>query len=246
MNKVIHYCWFGGNPLPKNSIRCIKSWKEYCPEYEIKLWNEDNFDFESIPFTADAYKAKKWAFVSDYVRTYALFKEGGLYLDTDVELIRPINDLLETSFIGFENLEYVNPGLILYAAEKEQNVFGRILSIYNNLKFDISSMCEKTSPVIYTKTLEDMGLKRDGTFQIVEGISIYPIEYFNPLGSDWRKSNYFTNNTRSIHHFEASWLEKTEKEYLYLRRRHGELWGKVFFCVKHPIKGVKKWLSRRL
>lgn len=245
MIKILHYCWFGKNPLPESTQKYIESWKKYCPDFELKCWDETNFDIESVPFTADAYSGKKWAFVSDYVRTYALYHEGGLYLDTDVELIGSLDDLLAYSFLGFEEIDYVNPGLIAHASEKQMDFYGQVLEKYHSIKFDVNHLFEMTSPIIYTEILEKAGLKRDGSFQCIDGINVYPTEYFNPLGKDWRRREFFTKNTRSIHHFHASWFEKTERQYFLLRRTHGEFWGKVLFCLQHPVKGFKKWLASR-
>ena len=118
MVKILHYCWFGGAPLPESTVKYMETWKKFLPDYEIKRWDESNFDVNSVPFVAEAYAAKKWAFVSDYVRAYALYHEGGLYVDTDVEFIKGIDDLTGTSFIGFELVNCVNPGIILYATMK--------------------------------------------------------------------------------------------------------------------------------
>ena len=116
--KVIHYCWFGRNPLPKSALKCIDSWRKFFPDYEIKEWNEDNFDVNIIKYTQDAYNAKKYAFVSDYARIWILYNYGGVYFDTDVEVISPMTDIIEKGpFMGFEinnsteNKIAVNPGL---------------------------------------------------------------------------------------------------------------------------------------
>lgn len=101
--KVIHYCWFGGNPLPDSAKKCISSWRKYLPDYEIKEWNERNFDVKSIPYTREAYRLKKFAFVSDYARMWILYHYGGIYFDTDVEVIKPFNDIIQRgNFMGFE------------------------------------------------------------------------------------------------------------------------------------------------
>ena len=101
--KIIHYCWFGGNPLPELAIKCIESWKKYLPDYEIKEWNESNFDINCCAYVREAYEAKKWAFVSDYARFWILYQHGGLYFDTDVELIKSIDDLIvKGAFMGCE------------------------------------------------------------------------------------------------------------------------------------------------
>ena len=101
--KIIHYCWFGRNPLPPLALECIASWRKFLPDYEIKEWNEDNFDVNSIPYTAEAYRQKKYAYVSDYARFCILYQYGGIYFDTDVEVIKPLNDIIaKGNFMGFE------------------------------------------------------------------------------------------------------------------------------------------------
>ena len=144
--KVIHYCWFGRNPLPKLAIRCIESWKKHLPDYKIIEWNEDNFNVNIIPYTAEAYRAKKFAFVSDYARFWILHKYGGLYFDTDVEIIRPINDIITKGpFMGFEQpseevkqtssaLYDVAPGLAL-GATPGLAIYKELLDHYQNLHF---------------------------------------------------------------------------------------------------------------
>ena len=115
--KIIHYCWFGGNPLPEDAKKYIESWRKYCPGYEIKEWNESNFDINCCDYVREAYEAKKWAFVSDYARFYILYQYGGLYFDTDVEMIRPLFSILQKgSFMGMEvnSPACVAPGLSLH------------------------------------------------------------------------------------------------------------------------------------
>lgn len=234
MKKILHYCWFGGNPLPESAKRYMESWKRFCPDYEIKCWDESNFDVNSVPFVAQAYAAKKWAFVSDYVRLYALYHEGGLYVDTDVEFVRGIDDLTGTSFIGFESYELVAPGLILYASEPGQYFYGELLRRYNEMQFSIEEMRDITSPKIFTKLLVEQGLLMDNTLQRVGEMTVYPMEYFQPMGLDWKKIR-ITENTRSIHHYDASWLDKRDKELVWLRKNHGEFWGRIIFSMRHPI-----------
>lgn len=244
MIKILHYCWFGGNPLPESAVRYMETWKKFCPDYEIKRWDESNFDVNSVPFVKEAYAAKKWAFVSDYVRTYALYKEGGLYVDTDVEFIKGIDDLTGTSFIGFESPEWVAPGLILYAAQPNDPFFGELLRCYMTSEFSIEALEKITSPKIFTKLLVEKGLRLDNTLQKIEGVTVYPMEYFQPMGMKWKKV-HATENTRSIHHYDASWLDRHEKEYLFFRKNYGEKWGRIFFSLRHPILAWKRFLASR-
>ena len=208
--KVIHYCWFGGKPLPKLVKKCIKSWKKYCPDYEIKEWNESNFDLDVCAYVKQAYEAKKWAFVSDYVRHYVLFNEGGLYLDTDVEILKPIDDLLKNDFMGFEDDKSVNCGLV-FGASKNSKYCELMLNSYNNDNFildngklNLFTVCQRT-----TSLLKEYGLNLDGKTQQVLGLTVYSSEYFNPLGVDGKGK--ITENSYSIHHYMASWYSKKEK-----------------------------------
>lgn len=242
MVKILHYCWFGGAPLPESVKRYMKTWKKFCPDYVIKCWDENNFDVNSVPFVAEAYAAKKWAFVSDYVRAYALWSEGGLYVDTDVEFIKNIEDLTNTSFIGFEWITYVNPGLILYAATPHEEFFGEVLSKYEKIHFDLTKMEEITSPIVYTDLLVKKGLRRDNSFQRVGNMTIYPMDYFQPMGKG-RKKFHITENTRTIHHYDASWYEDKDKLFLKYRKKYGEKSGRLIFILVHPILAFKRFLN---
>src|SRR6187402_3325286 len=133
--KTIHYCWFGKGKMPKLVNKCIESWKKHLPDYEIKEWNEDNFDVNIIPFTTEAYKSKKYAFVSDYARFKILYDEGGIYLDTDVEVFRNFDNFLDNeTFTGFETIERVNPGIIM-GAQKCNTFMKEMFESYNNCHF---------------------------------------------------------------------------------------------------------------
>lgn len=217
--KVIHYCWFGGNPLPELALKCIESWKKYLPDYEIKEWKEDNFDVNIIPYTAEAYKAKKYAFVSDYARFWILYNYGGLYFDTDVEIIKNMDDIIERGpFMGCEKDSQeqgatlsvapglglgVNPGLGLY---KE------LLNYYYGLSFinPNGSYNQETIVSHTTKVLIRHGLENKKGIQECGGIWIYPKEYFCPLDYKSGVLN-ITENTISIHHYSASWHSNGQK-----------------------------------
>mgnify|MGYP001130613433 CR=1 FL=1 len=238
--KTLHYCWFGGNPLPESTKEYMKSWQKFCPDFELKRWDETNFDINSVAFVKEAYEAKKYAFVSDYVRTYALYNEGGLYVDTDVEFVKPIDDLLNTSFMGFENPFIVAPGLILYANSPKLEIYGKILEYYDSLHYDDSVKSSISSPNIFTKILEEYGLIKTNTLQTVGGITVYPTEYFQPLGDRcYGIKKKITDNTRTIHHYDASWVDKREKSLYLLTKNHGKFWGKLLFIFKHPIYAFK-------
>ena len=210
---VIHYCWFGGNPLPKSAVKCINSWKKYFPDYEIKEWNESNYDVRKVPYIAEAYDAKKYAFVSDYARFDILYKYGGLYFDTDVEVIKSFKDILERGpFMGCEidggeRGINVAPGLGL-AASPGLNIYKIILDFYDTQHFINTDGSNNTETVVkkVTRVLMENGLKNQKGIQEVAGVIIYPREYFNPL-QDSTGVLSITDNTRSIHWYTKSWLD---------------------------------------
>ena len=226
--KIIHYCWFGGNPLPDLAKKCIASWRKYLPDYEIKEWNENNFDVYQAPYIAEAYKLKKFAHVSDYARFWILYHFGGIYFDTDVEVIRPLDDIIARgSFLGFECQEgtpfdnpngNLNPGLGV-AVPPNHPFFGIMLDFYNHHHFvrwngkNSGNITHKVTRFIDYDHKEVL----DGGIVKVNGLFVYPIEYFCPL-------NYYTgqmgitDNTRTIHHYMASWVKKQNRlQALYTR-----------------------------
>lgn len=212
--KKIHYCWFGRNPLPESARKCIASWRKYLSDYEIIEWNEDNFDVDSIPYTRQAYEAKKYAFVSDYARFKILYEHGGLYFDTDVEVIRPIDDIVARGpFMGFEispdgesTMGAVNPGLGL-GVSPGLGLYRDILDYYQTIPFLCNDGTLNTTTIVVhtTNVLKRYGLKMTEGIQFVKGIYIYPQEYFNPL-DDATGRLRITTNTRTIHWYSKSWL----------------------------------------
>jgi mannosyltransferase OCH1-like enzyme len=217
-SKVIHYCWFGKKPLPPIAVKCIASWKKFLPDYEIKEWNEDNFDVNIVPYTGQAYHAKKYAFVSDYARYWILYHYGGLYFDTDVEIIAPLDDIIQRgNFMGRENDEsmFVNnenetdPSLVL-GANPGLALYKDMLDMYANISFvnEDGSLNNKTI-VRYTSEyiMAKGGVSLKDEIQCVDDIYIYPREYFAPVHYEFAKDK-FTENTRSIHHYAASWLDR--------------------------------------
>lgn len=212
--KVIHYCWFGGNPLPELAQRCIESWKKYCPDYEIKEWNEDNFDLNSCDYVREACEAKKWAFVSDYARFWILYHEGGIYFDTDVEMIRPIEDLLQRGpFMGCEGkAQQINPGLGI-AATAGLKIYEEILDFYKRKHFKRENGALDTTTIVHyvSNIFRKHGWQPMTQVQTVEGVCIYPDEYFCPM--NYKSGDItITDNTRTIHHYAASWCSKTDKK----------------------------------
>ena len=203
--KIIHYCWFGGKTLPDSAKKCIDSWKKYFPDYEIKEWNESNFNIKCCDYVKEAYQAKKWAFVSDYARFWILYHEGGLYFDTDVEVIRNFDAIIQKgAFMGCEKSEKdlaVNPGLGI-GGQPGLDLYREILEYYRNIHFAINS--EETVVDHTTKILKRHGWIRNGEIETIENITIYPPEYFCPMNYKTGKIT-ITDNTYSIHWYTASW-----------------------------------------
>lgn len=216
--KKIHYCWFGGKPLPELAKKCIASWKKYCPDYEIIEWNESNFDINCCGYVKEAYTAKKWAFVSDVVRLYALVNYGGIYMDTDVEVIRPLDDILKYEAVsGFESQTQIQTGLM--ACREGQTLFSELLHEYDNAHFvkEDGSYDLTTNVTRITDICLKYGLKQDNTFQIINGFALFPNEYFCP--KDFVTGIVtLTRNTYTIHHFEGSWNTPEEKKLNQLRQ----------------------------
>lgn len=207
--KIIHYCWFGRGEKPELAKKCIASWKKFCPDFEIREWNEDNCDYLAMPFMAEAYAAKKYAFVSDVMRLVVLEQYGGVYFDTDVEVVRDISPLLnDEGFIGFENNRFVNSGQVM-AAVPHQPIVQAMIDEYKKLHYmqPDSSVMPIGCPRLNSDVLERFGLIRNGQEQIVAGIHVYPDDYFSPMDSTTGKLTK-TENTYSIHWYSMSWLPK--------------------------------------
>ena len=245
--KIIHYCWFGRNPLPESAKKCIDSWRKFLPDYEIKEWNEDNFDVNIIPYTQQAYEAKKYAFVSDYARFWILYHHGGVYFDTDVEVIRPMDDIIEKGpFMGREKGAFikdicdntitvqgdaglgvapglglgVNPGLGLY---KE------FLDLYDSLKFknEDGTLNTKTIVSYTTEILLNHGLNENNDApQEVAGVWVYPPDVFCPMDHTQANKIKITERTVSIHLYDCSWINHN--------------------TLRYKIHLVKNMLARRL
>lgn len=227
--KVIHYCWFGGKPKPKLAKKCIKSWKKHLPDYVLKEWNEQNFDINSNRYVKEAYEARKYAFVTDYVRLYALFLEGGIYMDTDVEVTASLDEFLHhKAFSGFESNEYVPTGIM--ASEKNGAWCAEQLRYYDNAVFINAdgAMNTTTNTETITNSMKAKGLRMDNTYQELPGlIAFYPSDYFCP--KSWKTGEiHLTERTHTIHHFSASWwvdnnLTKTQKIRRFWRNRFHDI-----------------------
>lgn len=258
IQKTIHYCWFGGNPLPDIATRCIRSWKKYCRGYNIIRWDESNFDISACPiYVRQAYKAKKWAFVTDYVRLKVIFEHGGIYLDTDVEIIRPLDELLvHKAYFGFEDASainaamqnteepqyYVNTGLG-FGAEKGHPIIREMMDDYENIPFILpdGSYDQEACPKRNTKVLARHGLVQNNTFQhLKDGISVLPTQWLCPFDY-WSGNGKITEQTVSIHLFSSSWmtkdLQKARKKRI-RKRKKTERWQYIRYLPNRILLRV--------
>ena len=206
--KIIHYCWFGRGEMPALALKCIESWKHMLPEYEIKEWNEDNFDLDMFPYTREAYDNRKFAFVTDVVRLYAMYTEGGVYMDTDVEVIKSLDPFLHhTAFSGFESDKDIPTGIM--ASEKGGRWAKENLDYYKNRHFVLAdgSLDLTTNVEIITSLMLPYGLKRENSYQdFEEYVTFYPKDYFCPINHEGLKMEK-TENTVCIHYFAGSWQD---------------------------------------
>ena len=252
--KIIHYCWFGRKPKPELAEKCIRSWKKFCPDYKILEWNEDNFDVASAPkYVQQAYEQRRWAFVSDFVRLKALTEMGGVYMDTDVEVIKPLDPYLHhQAFAGFERIDRVQTGLL--ACEKDFPLFRDFLAHYDTASFlkEDGSVDITTNVEVLSSLCMQRGMVCNDLLQTVDGLAIYPREYFCPVDYDTKKLKK-TRKTVTIHWFSGSWhteeeLEAMRQEKLQLQR---EKMSNIRYAIGNKLFGeegyekLKKYLKRQ-
>lgn len=253
--KIIHYCWFGGKPLDELALKCINSWKKYFPDYEIIQWNEQNLDINQMEFMKKAYMNEKWAFVSDVARLIVIYNFGGLYFDTDVEIISNYEDVLKNDtqgFMGYEKTNAVSTGLGFGAVPKHPFVEA-LIKVYKELDYDQYSEClsEIACPILTTRLLVSHGYIVEDRMQECCNFLIYPSEYFSPI--DYMSGRLTkTELTHSIHWYNGSWnTEETKKELAVaqrLRRVFGTKIGEIFYGVISCIKkeGLVNYVLSRL
>ncbi len=239
--KVIHYCWFGKGDMPKIAKKCIKSWKKYCPDYEIICHTEDNFDLSQNQYAKEALEAKKWAFVSDYARLKIIYDQGGIYLDTDVELIKPIDDLMETKgFMGFDEKGIVATGLG-FGAEAGNKIVGALLEDYQGIPFVLADGSYDITPCPdrNTETLKKLGMDLTNTHQTFMDMLFLPEEYLCPMDY-YTGAKTITENTYSIHHYSATWTSAVTKRTTRIKRLIGvKMYNKLYGKFLHKCK----WLE---
>lgn len=233
--KIIHYCWFGGKEKPSKVQKCIDSWHKYLSDYEFMEWNESNFDINCNEYVKQAYENKKFAYVSDYARINALYQYGGIYIDTDVMVYKPFDDLLDNNCIlGFEEENYIATSFM--ASIPKHDLIKEFINGYKGINFynDDNSLDLTTNVQRLTDILENRGLIRNNQFQQIDDISIYPQEYFSPYdyGNCIRKN---TENTYCEHLFLVSWLPWTTKVKKAMKKIIVLLFGKEFLCKTREL-----------
>ena len=229
--KIIHYCWFGGNSIPELGLKCIESWKKYFPDYEIRQWDETNFDLNINNYVKEAYEQKKWAFVSDYARFWILYNYGGIYFDTDVEVVKkPSEEIINSCFMGEEdsnhnwnkstNSKYQIASGLGLSANSGLGLYKEILEYYDNEHFLLEDGTLNLETVVsrVTKILEKYGYRGNKTIERVKGVTVYPPDYFCAMNPDDGIIR-ITDNTISIHHYADTWHSEKEKQAIKLSKK---------------------------
>lgn len=246
--KKIHFCWMSGEEYPELIQKCINSWKEKLPDYDIKCWNTENFNVNICRYTREAFQVKKYAFVSDYIRLYALYHEGGIYLDSDIEVLKSFDDLLENkAFTGFEK-NNSRVAAWLFGSVKGNPIFKEFLAYYAERPFILpdGSYDLTPNPFPITETCVKHGLVLDGNKQQLDFITIYPKDYFCPYNRATEELN-ITENTYTIHYFNGAWIDDEKKKIIAKRKqivqKYGKLIGYVYYgfgVIKH--EGIKQFV----
>lgn len=212
--KIIHYCWFGGKEMPELAQKCIASWKQYLPDYELRLWNEETFDLDMYPYAREAYNNRKFAFVTDVVRLWALNEFGGIYMDTDVEVLKPLDDLLHLpAFTGYEGSLSHAPVTGIMASQAHGIWVGEQLAYYEGRHFvkEDGSLDMTTNTITISRIMEANGFVINEKYGVYKDeMHIFPVDYFCPLSSTHILK--LTKNSYCIHHFAGSWYEYTRAQ----------------------------------
>jgi len=256
--QTLHYCWFGGNPFSELHEMCFQSWREHLPGFTVKLWNESNSPLEDCPFVREAFRLKRWAFVSDYVRLYALFHEGGIYMDTDMLVLKPLDIFLQHQcFAGFEDDDIVSVGIL--GSMPQHPYIKDCVDHYQQLIFDNEN--PETIPNVLTRILKAHGLTQGNVRQTVFDVDLYPTEYFYPWSAAqrWENTDFrdaIQPESYAVHLWDYSWWQKTEIDYLNLGQYEVAfpmIWRKIrkkpfqpFRLYRKTIKHLFRYCFRRL
>lgn len=238
--KIIHYCWFGRGEMPKIMKKCLKSWKKYCPDWQIIRWDEDSFDINSTLWTKQAYEAKKYAFVADYVRLKALCEMGGVYMDTDQELIKPLEPFMDKEmFVGFMSDINISCGVL--GAVKEHPIISAFLKYYAERPFVQQDKAgEKPNTYLFTDLLVERGLVINDKYQVLDGVHVYPRTYFCPT-SCVSIEDYRSKDTVSVHHWAMTWRSAKEKKHFKKIKMHQRKWYQVAVWLRYlPNRIMRK------
>ena len=245
IEKKIHYCWFGGRAKPELAEKCIESWKQFCPDYELVEWNEETFDINSNLYVKQAYESKKFAFVTDYVRLYALYTQGGVYMDTDVMVLKSLDEYLNhQAFSGFESKTKIPTGIM--AAEKGCPLFKELLSYYDAATFlrEDGTLNMTTNVEIITNMLTPKGFKPNGQYQVVDEMAFYSQNVFCPSHKKLKNKKYM-KDTVTIHYFAGSWKSAATK------KRENSFWWKMIAVPGSFVSKIlrkifgEKWEKRK-
>lgn len=240
ITKKIHYCWFGTSEIPNYAKKCIDSWKKHLPDYEIIEWNESNYNVRKIQYTTEAYDAKKYAFVSDYARFDILNTYGGIYFDTDVELLKDISSIIQQgNWCALEAAGLINPGLGI-AAEQGNGIIKEILESYKNSSFSKENKYSHFTVVNrFSNIMKNFGLSNKDENQRIADFNVYASEYFCPKNIETGKIN-ITKKTVAIHHYEASWIEGWQKKFQTFKHSFLQKWKTNF--LSHIIVNAVHFL----
>ena len=263
--KIIHYCWIGKKPLPPLAKKCIASWQRLMPDYEIKRWDETNYDFKKNKFMVNAYARKKWGFVPDYARLDIIYNYGGIYLDTDVEVLKSFDEFLKyPAFCGFESEHFINFGHG-FGSEKGNKIIKQLMRPYETMDFSLNNEILKQaslyskiqmekwqkeglvpSPLLQTQILaKEFGLKQNNTRHSLGGIEVFPSIYFCPR--DKYFAPIYDERAYSVHHFMGSWIPaQTKIKVKLVRLLRGCLGSKTvdfLLQINRKIKNILKKLS---
>ena len=220
--KTIHYCWLGGAPLPELALKCIESWKKFCPDCRIVRWDESNLDLSSDRYVRYQYAVKNWALTTDFLRFKIVQNHGGVYFDVDVELIKPIDELLNNhAFIGVDSVGFVNPGSGV-GSEKDFPLWKILIDQYN--AHDFSADPSPPAFTVLRNFTESLGYSSTDQVRTIKDLTVYPVDYFSPIDLTTRKLR-ITKNTYSIHHFVGSWISEEARKDVQLRKRFCQVFG---------------------
>lgn len=252
---TIHYCWFGPNKLDEKALCCIASWKKHFPDYEIIQWNESNFDLSQILFMKQAYENKKYAFVSDVARLIIIYQHGGIYFDTDVEVIKSYTDILDNNqigFLGFEQSGHIATGLG-FGFEKGSTFLESLIDLYKHIDFNayLTNLSAIACPILTTDYMLNNGLTDLNKTQQFDGICLYSSDYFSPINYETGKLS-LKSTTHSIHWYSATWQSEdariAQKRIRNFKRIFGSKMGDFIAGVSASIReqGILQYSKNKI